>query len=93
MSSPSNSSVSYAVAWLLLVLAALTGGFWWWNVGRPVAIADAPSARISCVSYAPFRKPGESPLNTQFVITPERIRKATAWPPCRRLPRNTTCRC
>ena len=73
MSSPSNSSVSYAVAWLLLVLAALTGGFWWWNVGRPVALPDAPSARISCVSYAPFRKPGESPLNTQFVITPERI--------------------
>ncbi|RDS83244.1 glycosyl hydrolase family 17 protein [Dyella psychrodurans] len=73
MSSPSNSVVSYAFAWFLLVLTALTGGFWWWNVGRPVDLPDAPSARIACVSYAPFRKPGETPYNAKFVITPERI--------------------
>ena len=73
MSSPSNNAVSYGFAWLLLVLTALTGGVWWWSVGRPVDLPDAPSVRIACVSYAPFRKPGESPLNAKFVIPPERI--------------------
>ena len=73
MSSSSNNAASYGFAWLLLALTAITGGFWWWNVGRPVDLPDAPSVRIACVSYAPFRKPGESPLSTKFVIPPERI--------------------
>src|SRR5215469_18274875 len=73
MSSPSNSIVSYGFAWFLLVLTALIGGFWWWNVGQPVVLPDAPSARIACVSYAPFRKPGETPYDAKFVITPARI--------------------
>jgi hypothetical protein len=68
MSSSSNNAASYGFAWLLLALTAITGGFWWWNVGRPVDLPDAPSARIACVSYAPFRKVGESPLNVKFVI-------------------------
>ncbi|GLQ48174.1 beta-1,6-glucan synthase [Dyella lipolytica] len=73
MSSPSNNAASYGFAWLLLALTALTGGVWWWSVGRPVDLPDAPSARIACVSYAPFRKPGETPYNAKFIITPERI--------------------
>jgi exo-beta-1,3-glucanase (GH17 family) len=73
MPQPSNNAVSFGFAWLLLAAAALTGVTWWWSVGQPVTLPDAPSARIACVSYAPFRKPGESPLNTRFVITPDRI--------------------
>lgn len=73
MSSSTNNAAFFGFAWVLLALAALTGVTWWWNVGRPVDLPDAPTARIACVSYAPFRKVGESPLSTKFVITPERI--------------------
>ncbi|QAU24731.1 glycoside hydrolase family 17 [Dyella sp. M7H15-1] len=71
---PSPKNVAhYGLAWLVLVLATLAGVAWWWNIGRPIALPDAPSDRIACVSYAPFRKPGETPYNTHFVMTPERI--------------------
>lgn len=60
-------------AWLLLVLAAFAGAFWWWSEGRPVALPDAPSARIACVSYAPFRQPGETPYDPHAFIGPARI--------------------
>jgi exo-beta-1,3-glucanase (GH17 family) len=51
--------------WAILALAAL-GALWsiaWWTAdARPAPIVDAPVDRLPCVSYAPFRKPGESPL-------------------------------
>ncbi|HET9042734.1 MAG TPA: hypothetical protein VFN70_06275 [Burkholderiales bacterium] len=51
--------------WAVLALAAL-GALWsiaWWTAdARPAPVVDAPSDRLPCVSYAPFRKPGESPL-------------------------------
>jgi exo-beta-1,3-glucanase (GH17 family) len=70
---PSRNVAHYGLAWLVLVLAALAGAAWWWNIGRPVSLPDAPSDRIACVSYAPFRKPGETPYDLHFVMTPERI--------------------
>ena len=60
-------------AWLALLLAALAGATWWWAIGRPVTLPDAPSARIACVSYAPFRQAGETPLDANAYISPERI--------------------
>jgi glucan 1,3-beta-glucosidase len=63
----------HAVAWLVLLLAALAGVYGWWQIGRPVALPDAPSGRISCVSYAPFRMAGETPLDPKAFISPERI--------------------
>ncbi|WP_108471767.1 glycoside hydrolase family 17 [Rhodanobacter thiooxydans] len=60
-------------AWLALLLATLAGVYWWWAIGRPVALPDAPSARIACVSYAPFRQAGETPLDPNAFISPERI--------------------
>ena len=59
--------------WLGLLLAALVVASGWWVEGRPVALADAPSARISCVSYAPFREAGETPLDPHAYISPQRI--------------------
>ena len=51
--------------WAILALAAL-GALWsiaWWTAdARPAPVVDAPIDRLPCVSYAPFRKPGESPL-------------------------------
>lgn len=60
-------------AWLALLLATLAGASWWWAIGRPVPLPDAPSARIACVSYAPFRQAGETPLDADAYISPERI--------------------
>ena len=60
-------------AWLALIVLALAGACWWWAIGRPVALPDAPSARIACVSYAPFRNEGETPLDPNAFISPERI--------------------
>lgn len=61
------------LAWLVLLILALAGAWWWWSVGRPVAMVDAPSTRIACVSYAPFRKAGETPLDPNAYISPQRI--------------------
>jgi glucan 1,3-beta-glucosidase len=59
--------------WAVLVLAALAGIVGWWWMGRPVALPDAPSSRIACVSYAPYRRPGETPYDPSIFISPERI--------------------
>jgi len=51
--------------WAILALAAfgmLWGIAWWTADARPAPVVDAPVDRLPCVSYAPFRKPGESPL-------------------------------
>ena len=71
LSSPSFRSLW--PAWLALALAALAGAWWWWAIGRPVDMPDAPGARIACVSYAPFRMPGETPFDLNATISPERI--------------------
>ena len=51
--------------WAILALAAfgmLWGIAWWTADARPAPVVDAPVDRLPCASYAPFRKPGESPL-------------------------------
>jgi len=73
---PSAASPMYrrhGLAWLLLLSLALAGAYWWWAMGRPVALPDAPSTRIACVSYAPFRGNGETPLDPLAFISPQRI--------------------
>ncbi|HEY8586357.1 MAG TPA: glycoside hydrolase family 17 [Rhodanobacter sp.] len=60
-------------AWLALTALALAAAYWWWDIGRPVALPDAPSTRIACVSYAPFRLVGESPLDARAQVSPQRI--------------------
>src|SRR5574337_19138 len=62
-----------ALAWGVLLALALAAACWWWAIGRPVNLPDAPSSRIACVSYAPFREPGESPLDATAFISPARI--------------------
>ncbi|WP_199099598.1 glycoside hydrolase family 17 [Dyella sp. ASV21] len=69
----SPSSRVAPLAWFILVVAALSGAYWWWQIGRPVSLPDTPTAHIACVSYAPFRKPGETPLNPRAYVSPERI--------------------
>ena len=59
--------------WLGLLLAALAGLAWWWAAGRPIDLPDAPSARIACVSYAPYRREGQTPYDPATFISPEQI--------------------
>jgi len=54
-------------------MLAIAGAGWWWAIGRPVTMPDAPSARIACVSYQPFRYAGETPTNPHGFISPQRI--------------------
>lgn len=58
---------------LVLLLAALFATWHWWRLGQPVQVADAPSKRIACVSYAPFRLPGETPFDKDAFVSPARI--------------------
>ncbi len=57
----------------LLLLAAMAATLFWVRLGIPVKMADAPSGRIACVSYAPFYKEGEAPYDPKFIVTAERI--------------------
>jgi exo-beta-1,3-glucanase (GH17 family) len=62
----------------VLALAVLGANLYWWQMSRPVELADAPSARIACVSYAPYRKAGETPFDPGAVVSPERIEEDLA---------------
>jgi glucan 1,3-beta-glucosidase len=53
--------------------AALASAAYWIRLGVPVDLVAAPGGRIACVSYAPFRKVGESPFTPGYVAAPERI--------------------
>ena len=72
-SAPSPNYRRHGLAWLLLVSLALVGAYWWWAIGRPVALPDAPSTRIACVSYSPFRGKGQTPLDPHAFISPQQI--------------------
>ncbi|MGH9894596.1 MAG: glycoside hydrolase family 17, partial [bacterium] len=51
----------------VLTLCAFVSVLHWWNKSRPVMLVDAPSDRLRCVSYAPFRKPFQSPFDTAAI--------------------------
>ena len=57
----------------MLALALLAG--WLWQRNQPQALPEVPaaSARLQCVSYAPYYRPGESPLQPDFRVSRERI--------------------
>jgi exo-beta-1,3-glucanase (GH17 family) len=53
------------------VAAILLAAGWAW-LGRPQMLVDAPTARVACLSYAPFRD-GETPFDPNFIVPAERI--------------------
>lgn len=61
------------LAWFILALAAVLGAGYWFVLGRPIVLPDSPTAKIACVSYAPFRLKGETPFDIHAFIPPERI--------------------
>ena len=58
---------------IALAAGALLSLLYAWNLGRPVALADALSDRLSCVSYAPFHRPGQTPFEKALSIGAEQI--------------------
>ncbi|MDO9562873.1 MAG: beta-(1-6) glucans synthase [Bradyrhizobium sp.] len=66
-------SLRTPLALLLLSLSAIAAAWWW--LAMPIKLARAPidpSARLQCVSYAPFRG-AQSPLVETLQIGPEQI--------------------
>lgn len=62
-------------ALVLFVAVAGAAGtvLYWWQRGQPVSLPDAPDGRLQCVSYAPYRLPGETPHDRSYRVSPERI--------------------
>lgn len=57
-----------------LLLIAVAGGLLRLALrAQPVPLPDAPPGRIACVSYTPFYRPGESPLDPHAHISAARI--------------------
>ena len=54
-------------AGLLLALA------WWVERGLEIAPPDAADTALACMSYAPFRRPGETPFDPGARVSVERI--------------------
>lgn len=73
MAAPVGLRGMRAWMWLTLGVLAAAAAWGWWRLGQPVTLPDAPSGRIACVSYAPFRLPGETPLDVHASVSPERI--------------------
>ncbi len=69
----SDSRFARVIIVCSVCLAALLLTLHWWRLTRPVFIVDAPQGRVSCVSYAPSSKPGESLLDQNWIVTPEHI--------------------
>jgi glucan 1,3-beta-glucosidase len=61
----------FAAFLAFVLLAALTVAAWGW-VSLPVTVVDAPSARLPCLSYAPYRA-GQSPFDEGLVIARAQI--------------------
>ena len=52
--------------------AVLAIGYWWAQ-GQPQEIAEGASDRVQCVSYAPFRKAGETPFIEDSQVSEARV--------------------
>lgn len=60
---------------LLSVLFAVAACGYWVARGTPQAVAEGASDRVQCMSYAPFRKPGESPFIEDTFVSEARLRE------------------
>ena len=59
----------------LSVLAALLVLACWRAQGTPQPMVEAADNKLQCVSYAPFRKPGETPLDPGAMVSEARLRE------------------
>ncbi|MBI5108435.1 MAG: hypothetical protein HZA62_06775 [Rhodocyclales bacterium] len=69
---PTGVARPVAVQLLLGVVLALTLAWAAWQ-GRPAALPETSGVQLPCVSYAPFRRDGETPFDPALRIAPEVI--------------------
>jgi glucan 1,3-beta-glucosidase len=70
---PRLGAVRRAALWLALAAAALAAPWHGARLGVPVPVAEPGAERVQCVSYAPFRRPGESPFDPDAFVDEARI--------------------
>lgn len=58
---------------LVLALAALLSLWHWWKLSQPVILVDALTDHLSCVSYAPYHKPHQTPFDKTTYIPAAQI--------------------
>lgn len=58
----------------VLLSSVLLTVFWLWSQTSTTPVASASRTQFACLSYAPYRLPGESPFINDGAVTPERIR-------------------
>ncbi|MGH8556892.1 MAG: hypothetical protein ACRESZ_05410 [Methylococcales bacterium] len=63
----------HATVTAILAVCALLSILYAWDKTHPVALVNVPGDRLQCVSYAPFREPGQSPYDPGLTISPARI--------------------
>lgn len=61
-----------SVAAIVVACATLTVWFGW-RRAQPVILVDALSDRLHCISYAPYRQPGQTPFDPIYSVPPEQI--------------------
>ena len=59
--------------YIILAFCALISITYWWKLSQPVTIVDTPNDHLSCVSYSPFHKPGQTPLDGNITISEKQI--------------------
>jgi glucan 1,3-beta-glucosidase len=62
-----------AVITVVLAIGAIAAFTYWWQLGRPVELTDAAGEQVQCVSYAPYRRSGHTPLDEKTVVSPSQI--------------------
>lgn len=62
-----------AVIVAVLAVGAFAAFIYWWQLGRPVDLTDTVGEQFQCVSYAPYRRPGHTPLDKTMVVSPSQI--------------------
>ena len=70
---PYISRLRRSLALLVLAIGVGLAIAWWVGRGQAVQLVDAGDVRLDCVSYAPFRKPGETPFDPNARVSPQRI--------------------
>ncbi|MBK8174428.1 MAG: hypothetical protein IPK66_03845 [Rhodospirillales bacterium] len=60
----------FAVFFWFVALAPMLC-YWWWD-GRPIAVAEPPSAQVPCVSFAPYQD-DQSPFDEDLMLSPAQI--------------------
>jgi exo-beta-1,3-glucanase (GH17 family) len=70
---PARTGASLWIQASILALALGLALAWWWQRGLAISLADVSSAKVPCLSYAPFRRDGANPVRVGADITPAQI--------------------